>query len=325
MNESDLVDVAHAYYVRRETMTAIGRRLGVSRSTVSRMLDEARSQGVVQITVRSLGRAPAELRRHLDRLGVTCHVVDVRPGAAPRARLEAVARTAGHLVSSLMDDGHSLGIAWGTTTSAVVDHLQAKPLREATVVQLNGAASSWSSGITYAGDILTRAAAAYDAHAHQFPTPAFFDDPEVRRLLWRETSVRRILELQRRLDVALFGVGSLTAELPSHVYAAHYLTDADLRELREQEVVGDVCTVFVREDGTHADIALNERASGPTPEQLRELPRRVCAVSGPAKVPALVGVVRSRAITDLVVDTPTAAALVRHLDSHPRAAARLTG
>ena len=38
-------------------------------------------------------------------------------------------------------------------------------------------------------------------------------------------------------------------------------------------VVGDVCTVFLRADGTYRDIALNERATGPAPEELRRVPR----------------------------------------------------
>jgi len=325
MNERELAAVAHSYYVVGETMDVIARRLRVSRSTVSRLLSEARQRGIVQITINAQVHDSPALARHLERLGVTGHVVDVRDGASALAHLDAVARTAGHLVSSLMSDGDSLGIAWGTTTSAVVERLPAKPLQDATVVQLNGAASSWTSGIAYAGDILGRAALAYGAHAQYFPTPAFFDDPRTRHLLWQEASVRRVLDMHRRLSIALFGVGSLSAELPSHVYAANYLSNADLAELRAEEVVGDVCTVFVREDGTWGDIALNDRSSGPTPGLLRTLPRRVCVVSGPAKVPALVGALRAHAVTDLVLDRPTATALVRHLEHRPRVAARLPG
>lgn len=315
MDDRALVDVAHAYHVVGDTMEAIATRRAVSRSTVSRMLSEARARGIVQITVRSPTNAPAALQRHLDAFEVTGHVVPTRRTATPVTRLEAVARAAGHLVTSVMDDGCSLGLAWGTTTSAVVENLPPKPLRGAVVVQLNGAASGWTSGIGYAGEILSRAADAYGAHAHHFPTPAFFDRAETRRLLWQETSVRRVLDLHRTLDVALFGVGSLSAELPSHVYRAHYLTPEDLAELRRERVVGDVCTVFLREDGSYADIALNDRASGPTPDLLRDVPRRICAVTGVAKVPALLGVLRSRAMTDLVIDTVTASALVDRLEN----------
>ena len=50
--------------------------------------------------------------------------------------------------------------------------------------------------------------------------------------------------------VAVFSVGAFDAEVPSHVYTHNYLTAADLRSLRADGAVGDVCTVFLRADGT---------------------------------------------------------------------------
>lgn len=318
MDERDIVEAAHAYYVLDETMEGIAHRLGVSRSTVSRLLKEARRQGVVQITVDTEPRSTTTIQHHLDRFGVTGHIVDLRSSATPLSRLDAVARSAGNLVTSLMHDGAGLGIAWGTTISAVVDKLPAKPLRGATVVQLNGAASAATSGIAYAGDILTRAARAYDAHPQHFPVPAFFDYAETREALWREKSVRRVHEMHRGLDVAVFSTGSFTSELPSHVYSSQYLSRDDVAELLRADVVGDVCTVFLREDGSYADIAINDRASGPTPADLQRLPRRICVVTGVAKVPAALGALRSGAVTDLVLDDLTAAALVRRLERPAR-------
>ncbi|WP_028327065.1 sugar-binding transcriptional regulator [Dermatophilus congolensis] len=317
MDERQMVEVARSYYVVGETMEVIAARLGVSRSSVSRLLARAREVGVVRISIVDGGSAPRDLQRHLDRARVRAHVVDVRPTSTPLARLDAVARTAGALVSECMHDGASLGVAWGTTVAAVVEQLPPRPLRNVSVVQLNGAASAQSSGITFVGEILGRAAQAYGARVHHFPMPAFFDYAESRRALLRERSVQRVVAAQQRLDVALFGIGAFASELPSHVYSHDYLSRADVERLGRLGVVGDVCTVFLREDGTYADIELNRRATGPTPAVLGRLPRRIGAVTGTAKVPAVVGALRSGALTDLVVDSVTAAALTRRLDARP--------
>ncbi|MDN5562584.1 MAG: sugar-binding domain-containing protein, partial [Luteococcus sp.] len=58
------------------------------------------------------------------------------------------------------------------------------------------------------------------------------------------------------------------AEVPSHVYTHNYLTADDIRSLRADGAVGDVCTVFLRADGSHRDIALNARGSGTHPDRL---------------------------------------------------------
>ena len=298
---------ATMYYLQDEPMDAIARRLGTSRSTVSRLLKSARESGMVQISVRpgpgASGGLAAQLRTSY---GVRAHLVPVRVGASEVDRLEHVAKVAARLLMDLVDDGTVLGVAWGTTVSAVAHALGRKPTRGATVVQLNGAANTVTSGVDYASTIVTAFGAAFDAEVRHFPVPAFFDFAATREAMWRERSVQRVLAVQRRTDIALFGVGALGGQVPSHVYSAGYLDREDLRDLREAGVVGDVCTVFLREDGSYKDIAINQRATGPTPQELAKVPRRLCVVAGDAKLRPLRAALRAGAVTDLVIDEQAA-------------------
>ena len=160
------------------------------------------------------------------------------------------------------------------------------------MVQLNGAANTRTSGIEYASDLISSFGSAFDAAVHHFPVPAFFDFPDTKAAMWRERSVRRVLDVQRRADIALFSVGAVAGAVPSHVYSAGYLDDADIEMLHREGVVGDVCTVFLRADGSYADVALNARATGPTPAELHRVPRRVCVVAGDNKVVPLLAALR---------------------------------
>lgn len=313
MNErqEDTYQAASMYYVQGDTMENIARRLGVSRSTVSRMLKDARDSGMVRITLSEPDNPTSNLANTISRrFGVRPHIVPVRDDTGNIARLERVARAAAGLANEVVSDGDVVGVAWGTTTGAIASHLPRHPKNDVTVVQLNGAANPQTSGIPYAGAIMRSMARAWGAQIQPFPVPAFFDHPETRRMLWHERSISRILDLQARAGVAIFGVGSLSSGLPSHVYAAGYLDEGDFTELERQRVIGDVCTVFLRSDGTWRDIEMNQRASGPNPEQLRSIGRRICVVATPEKVPALHGALRARVATDLVIDDHTARALV---------------
>ena len=107
--------------------------------------------------------------------------------------------------------------------------------------------------------------------------------------MWNERSVQRILELQARMSIAIFGVGSVDADYPSHVYAGGYLDEDDLNVLASSDVVGDVATVFFRADGSSDGITLNERSTGPDLAQLRQVRRRICVVSGASKINGLRG------------------------------------
>lgn len=302
---------AQRYYMQDLTMEAIAAELGTSRSSVSRLLSFARESGLVDIQIRSpfdrgLDIEQAILARHR----VVAHVVPMPESISDVDRLERVAMTAGRLLGRFVDANMVVGVAWGSTLGALSRHLVKKPTHNSVIVQMNGAGNMQTTGIDYASEILHRFGEAYTAQVQQFPVPAFFDDPATREALWRERSTRRLLEIQGRMDVAVFGLGSPFAEVPSQVYIGGYLDAADYRSLSADGVVGDVATVFFRGDGTSDGIALNARASGPGLDRLRRVARRVCIVSGVQKLPSLRGALAAGLITDLVLDESLATALV---------------
>ncbi|NLG62401.1 MAG: sugar-binding transcriptional regulator, partial [Candidatus Cloacimonetes bacterium] len=180
------------------------------------------------------------------------------------------------------------------------------------IVQLNGAGSI--AGVDFASEILQRFGQAFGAEVEHFPVPAFFDDPEAKRIMWRERSVRRVLDLHAQLDVALFGVGSPRSEVPSKVYRSN-LEQADQEALVQSGVVGDIATVFFRADGSTQDIPLNSRTTGMSFALLRRVPRRICVISGKSRLLALRGALAAGLISDLVIDEPTATWMLRSLSN----------
>jgi len=339
-------EAASMYYVQGETMEVIARHLGVSRSTVSRLLARARAQGVVRISLVQPGGA-GSLEGHLAQVfGVRARVVPVREGTTEIHRLQQVAGVAAtHMVDLVTDlaeqagarrdgvgpvlqgvhpggrdsahpvgrdgvgPGVVVGVAWGTTMSEVSAVLPSRPVPGLTVVQLNGASDPVHEGPS-ATEVLSRMRDALGARTISFPVPAFFDHVATREAMWSERSVRRVLAVARRARLVVFGVGALDGALPSQVYAGGHLSASDRAVLRRQRVVGDVCTVLLRGDGSWRDISLNARATGPTPAQLACIPRRLCVVAGTGKARALLAALRARVATDLVVDDATARAVL---------------
>ncbi|CAN5256880.1 sugar-binding domain-containing protein [soil metagenome] len=302
---------AQMYYQQDLTMEAIASEMHLSRSSVSRLLSNARATGLVEIQIRSPLDRGSQLEQDLhERYGLVAHVVPVPDNTSNIDRLERVAMSAARILNTFFDSNMTLGIGWGSTTSAVSRHLVPKATHNSVIVQLNGAGNTQTTGIDYASEILERFGQAFSAQVQQFPVPAFFDDPRTKEALWRERSTKRVLDIQSRMDVVLFGLGSPFAEVPSHVYIGGYLDAEDYRSLSEDRVVGDVATVFYRGDGTFADIALNTRATGPDLVKLRRVSRRVAVVSGLSKVPSLVGAIKAGLITDLILDEALARRLV---------------
>lgn len=293
-------------------MAMIAEQLGVSRSTVSRLLSYARDEGIVEIRVRpsaeeSTDEVALALRDHYQ---ISVHAVVVPADVSESERLDRVAVSAAQLVTDLVTSHMTVGVAWGSTMAAVSRHLARKSTTGTRIVQLNGSGNTRTTGLGYASDILRRFGQAFSAQVQQFPVPAFFDDPSTKAALWRERSMLRILHLQSRLDMIVYSIGARDSTIPSHVYADEYLDADDLAELEREHVVGDVATVFYRLDGSSSDIAMNERASGPALETLARVPRRVCVAAGSAKADSLRGALAAGLVTDLVVDQETALTLL---------------
>lgn len=305
---------AKLYYLQDLTMDAIAKELRTSRSSVSRLLSHARETGLVEIQIHSPVDRGTQLEREIRSLfPIDPHVVPIAGNLSDVERLERVAMTAARLLPRFIESNNIIGIAWGSTLGAVSRHLTAKETHGSVIVQMNGAGNIQSTGIEYASEILERFGRAYSASIQQFPVPAFFDDPSTREAFWRERSTRRVLDLVARMDVAIFGLGSPFAEVPSRVYIGGYLSRDDYKSLSEDRAVGDVATVFYRGDGSWRDIALNARATGPGFDRLAKVARRVCIASGTQKLASLRGALAAGLVTDLVVDEQLARALVNSM------------
>lgn len=308
----DALRAAHLYYVQDLTMEDIATEMRISRSSISRLLAYAREIGLVEITVHPPQDGVDSLtERIIDRFGVTAEIVPTPVRASAAERFARVARSAARRVASLADDNMSIGIAWGATVSAIARQLPSRPLHNVHVVQMNGAANPMTSGLPYASSILERFASAFGADVQLFPVPALFDDPHTKDLMWRERSVRRVLDAQDDIGMFVFGLGSPRADVPSHVYSGGYLSGDDLHSLMRDGIVGDCATVFYRIDGSSSGIRLNERSSGPSLDAIRRIPRRLCAVSSLSKLDALKGALAAQLITELVIEESLARRLLK--------------
>ncbi|MDR1790785.1 MAG: helix-turn-helix domain-containing protein [Propionibacteriaceae bacterium] len=306
----DMYQAATRYYVQGETMESISRQLGISRSSVSRLLREARETGLVRISLADHIGSQSPLASILsDAFKVRVHLVWVRESSNESFRLDQVSRLAGRMFTESVNDHSLIGVAWGVTLSAVVKHLGYRPLVNSSVVQINGGANQFGSGIPYIGEIMEAIGSAFDSRVVLFPVPAFFDYPETKQAMWRESSVKMVKDMHAELDLAIFGVGALHARIPSRVYSAGYLDSDTMKQLSAEGVVGDVCTVLLRQDGSWADIPMNAQATGMTPQELKQVPRRLCVAADPSRAAAVLGALRAGVATDLLIDEGTARAV----------------
>lgn len=306
-----LADAAELYWVRDLKVEAVGRELGVSRSTVSRLLAQAREEGVVEFVIHRDPDSPGLHRQVLEeRYGVRAVVAEVSPDASPALCRLAAGRAAATLLMALLHPGAVLAVSWGATIEAVSSQLPHRRVPDLKVVQMHGSGNVASLGKNYGTLILDRFGSAFDADVQLFPVPTIFDSARTRELMWQEGSIRRTVDLRASADVLLASVGVPDEDHPSRLYESGYLTRADVDELAREETVGNIASVFFRADGSTDGIDVNARSTGMPLDELRRIRSRVFVVADPGKAEALRAALEAGLVTDLVVDQQTAKVLV---------------
>lgn len=310
----EALHVATMYYYQGLTTEAIAQEMGFSRPKVSRLLSYARSTGIVEIKIVNVQSMLAPLEQQIrDSFNLSAvHVVPVPELMGEVIWLERVARYAANYLNTIIENGQTIAVAWGTTVSEITANLIPKHLPDVTIVQLNGSGNTFTPDNRYAANILERIAENYEANSVLFPVPTFFDYRETKEAMWRERSIRQVIDLQTNADLLLYSIGTVDAGVPSHVYSNGYLSEEDFTELHNEGVVGDLATVFFREDGSWEDIALNKRASGPPLSLYQGKNRAIGVVSGRKKLPGLLAALHAGFMTELIVDEPTARLLCQN-------------
>ncbi|MDR7481846.1 MAG: sugar-binding transcriptional regulator [Armatimonadota bacterium] len=302
-----LAKVADLYYLRDLTQQEIAGRLGLSRPTVSRLLRRSRDLGVVRIEIVAPPDSHHDLERALEEcFGLREAIVVTGDADDAAATRRALGRAGARYLERALHGGERLGVSWGTTLRAVVDHLRGRPLR-LTIVPLVGGVGQVAPGI-HANDLAAGLAAAFAGQAHLLHAPAIVASPGLRRALLADVGIRRVLALARQVDVALVGIGALVPS--STLVRSGYFSAGDLAQLRRRGAVGDICTRAYTGTGASVDGALDRRILAVSLDDLRRIGTVVAVAGGPEKAAAIAGALRGGLIDVLVTDHLAAAALL---------------
>ena len=296
-----LVRIARLYYELGETQEAIASIVGVTRPQVSRLLKEARAQGVVEIRIVDDGAVHSEAGQALrERFGLRAvHLAPTLDGP-PELTRRRVGRLAGEVLASSVRDGMVVGIGDGSAVSAVADELSSDvPNIDATVVPLCG--GFWRAGTGV--EPFRRIAEAFGATSQSLHAPGLLDSAEVRDALCAHAGVRTIVELWARLDIALFGIGG-----PAWSEAA---VGADaMAEIEGNRAVGEILIAPFTIDGRVVADAFRARTIAFDARSLPAVARTIGVAEGPAKVAPILGALRGRLVNTLVTDIRTAEAVL---------------
>jgi deoxyribonucleoside regulator len=307
-----LADVAEMYYLQGMTQAAIADRIGLTRSMVSRLLDEARRKEIIEFRIHRPLSFDVDLGDQVrDRFGLrAAHVVRLNY-TDPAQVLSQVGAGAAAVLRSLIHADMVVGLAWGTFIRATLDSFEVdSPLPNVRVVQLVGAGDSRIRD--YDGHALvSRMAQLTGGEAFFLNAPIMVEDASAAGSLLESKTIRETIELARSSDLALLGMGSTVPEY-STFYHSGYFSLEDLEKLQGDHAIGNVCGMHFTIDGQLTSLDFQSRLVTISAEDLLAIKLRLGVAGGPGKVEPILGALRGGFINVLVTDNYAATQLLEH-------------
>jgi DNA-binding transcriptional regulator LsrR (DeoR family) len=297
--------VARRYYLEGASKSEIAQELGLSRFKVARVLDHARSSGLVRIELHYEGEIDLDLSVRLaSHLKLRrCLVVDAPEEDLVQLRT-ALGRVAAGLLSEIVDRDDVLGMAWSRTLNAMASSLVG--LEPCAVVQLSGALSL--PGLDEGSIELVREVARIaGGPAFCFYAPMIVPAAGTAESLRAHSEVARAMERFADVTKAVVTIG---AWRPGDSTVVDAITAAEFKADKRLGVCAELCGVQLDEQGEPVTTALSARIIGIPAEQLRNVDEIIAIAYGSSKAAAVRAAVRGGFVTDLITHTSLAERLL---------------
>ena len=293
-----LLEVARRFYLDTESKVVIAKRMGISRFTVSRLLEQARASGLVRIDIRPPADVDYPLSSALMRETGLARAI-VLPSTDPTSELGLLADAAASYLVEAGQPEDVLGLVAGRTTSLILDRIEELPARA--IVQLSGVSKASYFEHNPAETIRTMAMR-FRGETYPIYAPLLLDDAALVASLREQIGIADSVAQFPNLTRVLFSVGAWKAE-GSGLYAS--LDEAGQRNAARSGAVAEVLGHLFDARGRRVCRSLSDRCLTIPFDILEAVEDRV-AVGGSARAEAVLACVKAKAATTLVTDARTA-------------------
>jgi deoxyribonucleoside regulator len=306
-----MIKVAKMYYEMNMTQKQISEKLRYSRPTISRIVDAAIKEGIIEVKVNYSLSSVQELEKKIKEK-FSLKKIFVTPVYVEDDTLikNDIGRTVANYLYDICNDGTILGVSWGTTLSNVIPFLKEKKVSNMKIVQLNGGIAK-NSFSTNSAVLLEKFSKAFSSDYYLLPVPTIVDSDQITKAICTDSSIQETLSLGKQSNVAIFGIGNVSYE--SVLYKGGYFKGLAYEDLIEKEAVGDICSRYFTIDGKIADSELNSRTIGLQLDELRKKDHSIAIASGKNKVKSVLGALKGNFLNVLFIDEILAAEIEKRI------------
>ena len=300
---------AWLYYNQGLTQKDVAEQLGISRTTVIRLLDEAMRRAEVQIWITEGIDDCVELAIKLERTyGLDEAIVVPAPaGGDVNAQAKSVGLALGQFLTEAIPDNYTIGVGWGRTMTASLASFRPPRRDNCKVVSLLGGIVAVHQ--TNPIDYTWRLASQLGAECYMFLAPLLVDSIETKRNLIEKCGLEAIYRLAENLDLAIVSCGDIGPQSTS--LSEGLISKGELQQLIEAGCVCDTMFNFLDAEGNSVDHPINKRVMSVDLDTLKKAKHIVISSGGAHRAQAISATIKRIGCNTLITDESAAKALLQ--------------
>ncbi len=310
---------AWLYYNQGMTQKDVAEKLGISRSTVIRLLDEAMKRSDVQIWINEGIEDFVALSIDLEKAYGLDEAVIIPTGSDKVGDIaKGVGLALGQFLSEVVPDNATIGVGWGRTMTASLSSFRPPRRENCKVVSLLGGIVAVHQ--TNPLDYTWRLASALGAECYMFLAPLLVDSIETKRALIEKCGLSTLYALAENLDLAIVSCGDIGPRSTS--LSEGFISKQTLDELVAAGCVCDTMFNFIDAEGRSVDHPINNHAMSIDLDTLKKAKHIVLASGGAHRATAIRATIKRIGCNTLITDEAAARALMELSSGDATASAR---
>lgn len=304
-----LTKISYLYYIDNYSQREIARQLNLSRSKVSRLLQEARDKGIVKIEIQSAETRNFELEKQLKEIYGLEEVIVVSSYSNKEENLlKSIGKAAANYLVHAAKDGMTIAFSMGKTLSNVADHVETQSNIDCKIVPITGGIGHVSPEI-HANEICRRVAEGLGGVLYPLYAPAIVADKQIKELLTNDPMIQKVFHIATNADITFVSVGNVTSSTFVRIGS---ITQEEANDLERLGVVGDIASRFINQNGEILDLDIHQRVVGPDFIKIRENSKVVLVAGTKEKAKVILAALKGNFADILITDESAAYPLIEN-------------
>jgi len=308
------------YYEKNKSQSYIAKELGISRSYVSLLLNYARNQGIVKITIDVDTFKLRMIRKEIELKSLFPKVkqIYIMKSTSSEFTKRNIGIFSAPYVTDLLKNSNVIGVGLGRSVSKVINSLKKEDFSDSQVnaiVQIMGGLNGAVEAGTHSNELVKKLSEKMNCNCKYYYLhyPAIFENANLKDILINEQSIKPTIDMWNKIDLAIMGIG--VVDKKSTLFKL--FTEDMVEKVRNSQAVGQINTNFFDLDGQDVPMLENNKICIPV-EKMKRIQRKIVIGFEKYKAEALYGALKGDYIDILFTDSITIKALEEYMRERKR-------